>query len=721
MRSRILTFVLIVGTMALLMHAACGGTSGAGPTVPATMPVSIEEIDGTSDEVAVDSSFKYTFAKAVDESTVTEETFFMHPVVESSESISPKATYSSSTCDVSQAIDSTVSCSSSTECVLAPASDLTAAALYVICLVPGSTEAGINSLNGLSLKATGEQEGIFYLDGAAMAGDMIQVVTTGYNAANEVACDTSSDCVSTHYCFYGTCHSKTELGMTYADCTSAADCASGESCLDNMDARTCDSTICLNEATFVSIEGFILTEDECGDPDTTGYYWHPDNEQCMPADVVICETGDGEGGGDGEDDPVELSIGGVFDLDVDRDSDPDQVLMAVVGDDDSLFFYYGTYEDAQQGVISWDHDGREELDLSDEGICTDCLDIESVKVDYIGSDSWIVMFTLAVSEVTTAKKIYVTHVRYTGGVLAESTPILVNDDVVDGAQTVRFAAMDQYEDESISVFAFLAHGGANEDKVFYDECDYSGAEVVCGNDQQIATMNGFSEEGDGVAIAVLNTSVFVAFSDAYDVEVIEGDLTADPATFLDPKEPVFDNSDGGTHSLAMTVDENGSRERVDIIALSHYNVGGGPYQLRHSGGTLAGGYADFDTNVTVLNANVAGPAGFVDAYQDVDHVGVIYSEEDGNGNLVIMDHWMRWTANNGTPNAHDGGQVRSQSGFDLTNGKLFMADSEWFLFVLSGDNNSIAYINARNAPLETMPLFGGWPATGATSFPGLAE
>jgi len=711
-RSRALILILLSGMVALLMHAACGGTSGAAPTVPATMPVSIEEIDGAGSEVEVGSSFKYVFNKAVDESTVTEETFFMHPVIEAEESLSPKALYDATVCDVSQAIASTVSCSSSTECVLDPASDLVAAELYVICLVPGSTEVGISSVNALSLKATGTRVGIFYLDGPPMLGDLILVATTGYNAANEIACDTSSDCASTHYCFFSTCLSKTELGLTYSDCELAADCATGEVCQTNVDARSCDTGICLDGTTFAAAEGYISTESECGDPLTTGYYWDDEMGECYPADVVVCDEA-GDGG-------FEPAIGGAFDIDVDTVSDPNQVLMAAAGGSDSLFFYYGTYDEVQQGVINWDYDGRQELDLSAEGLCTDCLDIEDVKVDYIGSDSWMVMFTVPETEGSMAKVIYVTRLDYNGSVLAASTPVRVNDDAADGAQYVRYADMAQYGTENISVFAFLADSGPNNDMVFYDECDYSGADIVCGNDQQIAELNSTNDEGDAVAITVLRTAVFVAFSDVDDVEVIQGDLTFDPARFALPKRDVFDNSSGGTHSLAMTVDSRGTRYRVDIIALSHYNVGGGPYQLRHAGGTLAGTFTDFNANVTVLNANVDSPAGFVDAYQFGNHVGVLYSQADGEGNMILWEHWMYWAGVAGTPDDEEGEVVLNVPGTEHTYGRLFRSDSEWFLFWLMSDTTQINYTHARDNVLVTRPIVGDWPDT-PDIFPGQAE
>jgi len=132
----------------------CGCGGSAGPSVPSTPPVAIEGLDGGTD-VEIDSSFKYTFSKDVDSDTVSATTFFIveAPSAEASVSlspkISPKAAYDSNVCDVDQALAGTVSCSSATECILTPDSDLAANTTYGICLLPGTTAADGETLVGI--------------------------------------------------------------------------------------------------------------------------------------------------------------------------------------------------------------------------------------------------------------------------------------------------------------------------------------------------------------------------------------------------------------------------------------------------------------------------------------------------------------------------------------------------------------------------------------------
>ena len=153
--------------------ASCGG--GGGGTTPATGtdPISLDSIG--SDGVAADSSFLYTFSKAVDTSLVDTSSFFMHTATSGSSSISMKDAYDSTTCDVSQAIAATVTCSSSTACVLDPTSDLTAGATYIACILPG-TASSENIMASNNLKETNSPgSGIFFDDETAFDGYSKQI------------------------------------------------------------------------------------------------------------------------------------------------------------------------------------------------------------------------------------------------------------------------------------------------------------------------------------------------------------------------------------------------------------------------------------------------------------------------------------------------------------------------------------------------------------------
>ncbi len=127
--------IILVLSLALIINRCGGGSGSSSP--PADIPVTLEGIEGTSD-VAVDSSFSYEFDSPVNTSTVNISTFFIHPTTPSSANLSSpdKAAYDETICDVNEALDSSVSCSSSTKCVLDPTDDLSAGTPHIVCISP---------------------------------------------------------------------------------------------------------------------------------------------------------------------------------------------------------------------------------------------------------------------------------------------------------------------------------------------------------------------------------------------------------------------------------------------------------------------------------------------------------------------------------------------------------------------------------------------------------
>jgi len=135
-RSLRYSFLLTPLLLLWAVVSACG-TQQAVPSTPTEVPVPIEALDGQTD-IDVSSSFSYTFDQAVDTSTVTAGTFFMtggSSASASGSSASAKGLMpGDDICDPSDAIDATVSCPRSTECILDPVDDLESAAPYFCCL-----------------------------------------------------------------------------------------------------------------------------------------------------------------------------------------------------------------------------------------------------------------------------------------------------------------------------------------------------------------------------------------------------------------------------------------------------------------------------------------------------------------------------------------------------------------------------------------------------------
>lgn len=171
---RRIVFLLSLTVVAYIVGYGCGGGSSA-PTTPNQIPISVDgiSIDGLDgqEDVGVDSSFKYTFGKAVDSSTVTGITYYIEETALSSED----------RCNVANALSSSVDCTSDTECLLTPSSNLDEGTNYTICLTPGSTVESNISL--MSLLPTITRIGIYYADGEPFEGkigdDAVDFITEG--------------------------------------------------------------------------------------------------------------------------------------------------------------------------------------------------------------------------------------------------------------------------------------------------------------------------------------------------------------------------------------------------------------------------------------------------------------------------------------------------------------------------------------------------------------
>ncbi len=306
MFKKVVIFVSVI-TLTIFL-ASCGGGGGGGGTTPTTEadPLSLDSIG--SEGVAADSSFSYTFTKAIDSSTVTSSTFFMHTVSSGSSSISAKDAYDSSSCDVSLAIDATVSCSTSTVCVLDPTSDLTAGGSYIACLLPGTTSSS-NIVAPNSFKESGGSGGgIIHDDGSIFEGYSKQVLVEGTAAGVEAdaSCTAQSDCASGLVCMYDTCMTHAAIGLTEMVCDSDAEvtgCPAGQACAAGFNPDNCETTYCMDQTTFIAASSSApTTEEAC---DAADLQWESeDGGVCLPIVVADCVElmgwDDGPGGGDDE-------------------------------------------------------------------------------------------------------------------------------------------------------------------------------------------------------------------------------------------------------------------------------------------------------------------------------------------------------------------------------------------------------------------------------------
>lgn len=139
-------FVVFI-VVSLLALVGCSSSGGSGSTSE------LSGIEGASD-VPVGNSFKYTFSRAVDITTVKITTFFMVPTPASSASSSAKGSYNTSVCVLANAISAAVTCSTDVSCMLMPASDLSYNTGYTACLTTEISYADGLPFEGASFSFT---------------------------------------------------------------------------------------------------------------------------------------------------------------------------------------------------------------------------------------------------------------------------------------------------------------------------------------------------------------------------------------------------------------------------------------------------------------------------------------------------------------------------------------------------------------------------------------
>ncbi|MBT3181658.1 MAG: hypothetical protein HN337_04010 [Deltaproteobacteria bacterium] len=170
--------IILIMSLAVVSAYNCGG---AASSPPADIPVALEGVEGSSD-VAVNSSFSYEFDQAVTASTVNTSTFFIVPTPTSSNLATPvKAEYDDTICDVDNALESSVSCDSVTECTLDPTNDLSTGTSYTACVSPSIEYAASWSIFIRNAYAEGNFEGVsftFTTTGEAAIPDVSGVYTS---------------------------------------------------------------------------------------------------------------------------------------------------------------------------------------------------------------------------------------------------------------------------------------------------------------------------------------------------------------------------------------------------------------------------------------------------------------------------------------------------------------------------------------------------------------
>lgn len=142
--TKMIKFILITTVLSAFVFGvtACGGggsSSGGTPPPNGDEPVitEVSSLNGMAD-VNVASIFKMIFPSAVETSTVTNGSFFITPFIiataDVNADVSYKLAYDPAYCNAADAIAATVSCTSSTECLLEPESDLDIDSAYLLCL-----------------------------------------------------------------------------------------------------------------------------------------------------------------------------------------------------------------------------------------------------------------------------------------------------------------------------------------------------------------------------------------------------------------------------------------------------------------------------------------------------------------------------------------------------------------------------------------------------------
>ncbi|NLD28214.1 MAG: DUF1554 domain-containing protein [Myxococcales bacterium] len=121
---RIFGFLVIF--FAVLAMASCGGSE-----TPPSEAVSVNTLDGRTN-IAVNSVFRYTFDIPIDESTVTEDSYFIVPIPRLAQVL--KADIDPALCDPANALGASLNCNTLKTCDLTPEENLDGDAQYAICL-----------------------------------------------------------------------------------------------------------------------------------------------------------------------------------------------------------------------------------------------------------------------------------------------------------------------------------------------------------------------------------------------------------------------------------------------------------------------------------------------------------------------------------------------------------------------------------------------------------
>lgn len=128
---RLTMSAILMLTITTIFGVGCGGGGGT-----ATGPVSVNTLDGATD-IPVDSTFRYTFNRTVDTTTVDTSTYFIvqTPAQGAAQTAAQtKAAIDDTICDSANALPAVVGCSSATKCELDPVVDLIGSTSYTICL-----------------------------------------------------------------------------------------------------------------------------------------------------------------------------------------------------------------------------------------------------------------------------------------------------------------------------------------------------------------------------------------------------------------------------------------------------------------------------------------------------------------------------------------------------------------------------------------------------------
>ncbi len=135
--------------LSALFLISCGSEVETSSTATA---YELSLIEGAN-SVEVDRSFKNTFSKTVNQSTVLTSSFFIVLTPSASSNIS-KATFNETTCNVNNAIEATVSCDNTVVCSVTPTSNLYYSTSYTACLTTGITYADGDSFDGAMYQFT---------------------------------------------------------------------------------------------------------------------------------------------------------------------------------------------------------------------------------------------------------------------------------------------------------------------------------------------------------------------------------------------------------------------------------------------------------------------------------------------------------------------------------------------------------------------------------------